>query len=80
MLPKSMTQFYVILVITFSSFILCGLYLHFFKLQNGKTALHFAAYKGQLSSVKALAEAGADLDLTDEVHLRAHHPTVLSFC
>ena len=39
----------------------------FFYLQNGKTALHFAAYKGQLSSVKALAEAGADLDLTDEV-------------
>ena len=42
---------------------------HFsFNLQNGKTALHYAAFKGQLSSVKALVEAGADLDVTDEVH------------
>lgn len=34
--------------------------------KNGKTALHYAAYKGQFSSVRALVEAGADLDVTDE--------------
>ena len=41
-----------------------------FTVQNGKTALHYAAYKGLLASVKALIEAGADLDLTDEVQIR----------
>ena len=41
-----------------------------FILQNGKTALHYAAYKGLLASVKALIEAGADLDITDEVQIR----------
>ena len=41
-----------------------------FTLQNGKTALHYAAYKGLLASVKALIEAGADLDITDEVQIR----------
>lgn len=35
--------------------------------QNGKTALHYAAFKGQAVAVKALVEAGADLDVTDEV-------------
>ena len=40
-----------------------------FILQNGKTALHYAAYKGLLASVKALIEAGADLDITDEVQI-----------
>jgi len=41
------------------------IFIFFF--QNGKTALHFAAHKGQLLAVRALIEAGADLDITDEV-------------
>ena len=55
-----------------------------FTLQNGKTALHYAAYKGLLASVKALIEAGADLDITDEVQIRlivlisARQSTILS--
>lgn len=55
-----------------------------FILQNGKTALHYAAYKGLLASVKALIEAGADLDITDEVQIRlivlisARQSTILS--
>ena len=43
------------------------LYFLWFFFQNGKTALHYAAYKGQAVAVKALGEAGADLDVTDEV-------------
>lgn len=46
-------------------FIYHVLFMIFF--QNGKTALHYAAYKGQAVAVKALVEAGADLDVTDEV-------------
>ena len=46
--------------------LLIGWY-YFRVFQNGKTALHFAAHKGQLLAVKALIEAGADLDITDEV-------------
>jgi len=45
--------------------------------KNGKTVLHYAAYKGQLSSVKALAEAGADLDITDENGVTALHRAVI---
>ena len=46
---------------------LAGIIFIFVFFQNGKTALHFAAHKGQLLAVKALIEAGADLDITDEV-------------
>ena len=58
---------------------------YLFICQNGKTVLHYAAYKGQLSSVKALAEAGADLDITDEVQqpLTIYSSTLIShgfFC
>ena len=44
-----------------------GCYYFHCVFQNGKTALHFAAHKGQLLAVRALIEAGADLDITDEV-------------
>ncbi|XP_068755250.1 uncharacterized protein [Montipora capricornis] len=45
--------------------------------KNGKTALHYAAYKGQFSSVKALVEAGADLDVTDENGVTPLHRAVI---
>ncbi|XP_078375371.1 uncharacterized protein LOC144658781 isoform X1 [Oculina patagonica] len=45
--------------------------------KNGKTALHYAAYKGQLLAVKALIDAGADLDLTDENGVTALHRAII---
>lgn len=54
--------------ITFDHAVLSiGWYYFHFIFQNGKTALQYAAHKGQLLAVKALIEAGADLDITDEV-------------
>ncbi|XP_020623301.1 ankyrin repeat domain-containing protein 24-like isoform X2 [Orbicella faveolata] len=45
--------------------------------KNGKTALHFAAHKGQLLAVRALIEAGADLDITDENGVTALHRAII---
>lgn len=45
--------------------------------KNGKTALHYAAYKGQAVAVKALVEAGADLDVTDENGMTALHRAII---
>ena len=40
-------------------------------LQDGRTALHCAAYMGRLSLVAPLVEAGAVLDAPDKVRVRA---------
>ena len=41
----------------------------FSSVQDGTTALMFAAYLGCIESVRVLVEAGADLTLADEVRL-----------
>lgn len=38
-----------------------------FTVQNGKTALHYAATSGHTSVVQLLSEAGADLNVKDKV-------------
>lgn len=53
--------------LNFTVHLTIGWYYFHFIFQSGKTALHFAAHKGQLLAVKALIEAGADLDIKDEV-------------
>lgn len=39
-------------------------------LQNGRTPLHLAAYKGHIAVVRILLAAGCDLDIQDDVSIK----------
>ena len=47
-----------------------------FVLQKGSCSLGIASYKGHLDVVKALMEAGANINQADEVSIHVHTPTV----
>ena len=48
--------------------------------QNGKTARHYAAWRGNLDIVKYLVENGANVNAKDEVRLDMHNITRVWTC